>query len=152
MTEIRVHHADDVARRGVEALDHRGPEPELAAAMNHRQRKSRRQLVGERAGTVRRVVVDDDELAVDAVLTPHAGGRFHQLPQPIALVVGGDDDRTRPGRPRSHVGGDRQRARRRSSSSVSSGAPGTSTGSNASSAAPASGRTRRTSDHRVVTK
>ena len=53
------------ALRGGEAFDDGRAEAELAGAVQHRDPVARRELVGERAGAVRRVVVDDDELAVE---------------------------------------------------------------------------------------
>ena len=52
----------------------------------------RRQIVGQRAGAVRRAVVDDDQLAVDAVRGEHLEDRLDQLAEAGALVVGGHDD------------------------------------------------------------
>ena len=54
-----------------------------------------REVVGERAGAVGRVVVDDDQLAVDARGGVRARRRVDEIGQPIALVVGGNDDRER---------------------------------------------------------
>ena len=52
----------------------------------------RRQLVGQCAGAVRRAVVDDHQLAVDAVRGERREDRLDQLAEAGALVVGGDDD------------------------------------------------------------
>ena len=68
MAEVRVHDADDVRGRDAEARDDGGAEAELAGAVNDLHPPRPRQLVGDRAGAVRRVVVDDHELELDAVL------------------------------------------------------------------------------------
>ena len=45
--------------------------------------------VGDLAGSVRRIVVDDDQLAVDAGAVVRREYRAHQFGQPVAFVVGG---------------------------------------------------------------
>ena len=47
------------------------------------------ELVGHLAGAVGRVVVDDDQLAVDAGAVVRGEDRAHQFGQPVAFVVGG---------------------------------------------------------------
>ena len=92
MAEIGVDDPDDRRPRRLEPFDDRRPEPELAAAMNHLDPVPRRELVSQRPGAVRRIVVDDDELAVEASLRVRGKHGVDQVPEPIALVVGRDDD------------------------------------------------------------
>ena len=66
VAQIGIDYADDRRTRGGKAFDHRRAESQLAGAMQHRDSMPQRQLVGQRPGAVRRVVVDDDDLAVDA--------------------------------------------------------------------------------------
>ncbi len=92
MAEIGVDDADDRRPRRLESFDNRRAEPELAAAMNHLDPVPRRELVSERPGSVRRVVVDDHELAVEASLRVRGEYGLDEIREPIALVVGRDDD------------------------------------------------------------
>ena len=66
MAEVGIDHADDRRAGRCEALDHRGAETELAGAVHDGDAIASREVVGERAGAIGRVVVDDDQLAVDA--------------------------------------------------------------------------------------
>ena len=94
MTEVGVHHADDVRGRDAETGDDGRAEPELAGAVNDLHPPRARELVGDRAGAVRRVVVDDHELELDAVLA--AGVEERRRPVPPA-----DRARCRSARPSS---------------------------------------------------
>ena len=62
MTQVAIHHADDVRARDGEAVEHRGSEPQLSGAMDDPHAAVARPLVGDRAGAVGGVVVDDDDL------------------------------------------------------------------------------------------
>ncbi len=99
------------ARRRLESFDDRRPEPELAAAVNDLDAVPRREIVGQRAGPVRRVVVDDHELAVEAPLRVRRKHGLDEIREPIALVVGRDDDgqRWRRGDGQRMRGGQRMR-------------------------------------------
>ena len=61
--------------------------------MHHLDAVARRELVGQRAGAVGRSVVDDHQLAVDAVRREDREDRRDQLAETGALVVGGHDER-----------------------------------------------------------
>ncbi len=71
------------------------PSPSLPLRWMHLDAMPAREIVGERAGAVRRVVVDDDELAVEAPRRVRGKHRGDEIAETIALVVGGDDDRQR---------------------------------------------------------
>ena len=92
MAQVRVHDAEDLAARGREAVDDGGAEPQLARPVHDADAVPRRQIVGQRAGAVRRTVVDDHQLAVDAVRGEHLEDRLDQLTETGALVVGRHDD------------------------------------------------------------
>ena len=102
MTQVGVDDSDNRRPRRLEPLDDRRPEAELAAPVDDLDAVTSRKIVGQCAGAVRRVVVDDDELAVDA---PRAVRRKHggnEIPEPIALVVGRNDDGQRWGQGDGH--------------------------------------------------
>ena len=104
MTEVGVHHADDVRGGRAEAGDHGGPQTELAGAVKDLHPVRPGQLVGDLARAVRRVVVDHHELERD---TGAAGGieqPADEFGQPIAFVVGRNDDRQVGFRGRRHPG------------------------------------------------
>ena len=92
MAEIRIDDADDRCLGRGEALDNSGAQTELAGTMNHADAGALRELVGQPASPIRRVVVDDDQFGVES----GAGVRVEQggdeLLQPVTLVVGRDDD------------------------------------------------------------
>jgi hypothetical protein len=98
MAQIGVDHADDLRRRRGKTFDDGRTEPELAGAMYDGDREAERQPVGDVAGAIRRVVVDDDELTVDAARGVGGEDRPHELWKPFAFVVSGDDECKRRGR------------------------------------------------------
>ncbi len=63
--------------------------------MDHGDGKTARELVGELARAVGRVVVDDDELSVDAGGRVNVEDRAYELRQPVPLVVRRHDERER---------------------------------------------------------
>ena len=93
MTQIRIDDADNRRGRGSKSFDDGRAQPELAATVQHRNAVPGREFVSNRTGAIRRVVVDDDELAVE----PFSGIGGKDLPyevrKPIAFVVRRDDDR-----------------------------------------------------------
>ena len=93
MAQVRVHDAEDLAARGREPVDDRGAQPQLARAVHDADAVPRRQIVGQRAGAVRRAVVDDHKLAVDRVRGEDLEDRLDQLTEAGALVVRRHDDR-----------------------------------------------------------
>jgi hypothetical protein len=97
MAQVGVDHADDFGVAGLEALDDRGAEPELAGAVNDLDRIARREIVGDAARSVRRIVVDDDQVALDAARLIGVENGFHEIGQAVALVVGRRDERQRGG-------------------------------------------------------
>jgi hypothetical protein len=60
--------------------------------MHDRNPVTRGQLVGKRACSVRRVVVDDDELAVNALGVVSGKNFCNEISEAIAFVVRRDDD------------------------------------------------------------
>ena len=92
MAPIRVDHADNWRPSRIASLDDRRPEPELAAAVNHLDAMPRCQIVGQRPGPVRRIVVHDDELTVEAPPGERRKDGVDEIPEAIALVVSRDDD------------------------------------------------------------
>ena len=98
MAQVRIDDADDRRRRGVEALDHRGAEPQLAGAMYDAHWIFRGEIVRELSRSVRGVVVDDDELAVKTGSAVRREDRLRELGKPVTLVVGRRDQREREGR------------------------------------------------------
>jgi hypothetical protein len=91
MAEVRIHHADRVGQRRMEAGHHRGAETEFARPVYHLHASRLRELVGNLSGAIRRVVVHDDELEIEAGLGGGGEEGLGQLGQPVALVVGGHD-------------------------------------------------------------
>ena len=92
MTQVRIDHADDGRARGFEACDDRGPESEFAAPVNDLQLVLPGELISQRPCAVWRVVVHDNQLGIESgrpVRTKHCR---HEIGEPIALVVGGNDD------------------------------------------------------------
>jgi hypothetical protein len=63
--------------------------------MDHPDRKARREIVGDAARAVRRVVVDDDQIAVDAARLIRVEDGLDEIGKTIALVVGRSDQRQR---------------------------------------------------------
>jgi hypothetical protein len=107
MAHIRVDDSHDRRRRGREAGDDGGAEAELSRPMHYFDAVPPREFIGERAGAVGRVVVDDDELAGDVFCGIRREDRFDELAEAIAFVVSRDDDRkcSRGGGSLSHVMG-----------------------------------------------
>ena len=87
MAEVGVHGADDAGGCNLETGDNRRTRAELAARWMTRTRSSRVNL-GNGAGAVRRIVVDDDELQFESVLGAGLEECPRQLRDPAALVVG----------------------------------------------------------------
>src|SRR5205814_4374839 len=96
---------------------HRRAQAKLAGAMKHADGEARGEIVGQRPGSVRRVVIDDDELAVDAGGVIGIEDGAHEFWKPVALVVGGNDQRERDGR--HGAGGQRISTRQHYNSIVS---------------------------------
>ena len=92
MAQVRVDDADDRRSGRLESFDDRRPQSELAAAMNHLNPVLLREVVGNGAGAIRRVVIHDHQLAVEATLRVRLEHRPDQIPEAVALVVRGDDD------------------------------------------------------------
>ncbi len=107
VAQVGVDDADDGGFRRLEALDDGGAEPELAAAVNHLHSMAPRQFIGERAGAVRRIVVDDDQLGVEAGAPVGVENRGDEIAEAIAFVVSGNDNRKRSRLRR--IGGQRMR-------------------------------------------
>ena len=93
VTHVGVDDADDGGRRSREPFDDRGAKSELAGSMDHANPVPRRELVRERTGAVRRVVVDDDQLGIEPFGAVGGKDRRHQLRQSVTLVVRRNDDR-----------------------------------------------------------
>ena len=90
MAQVGVDDADDLRFGRGEAFDHGRPQTELAGPVDHADREAAEgELVRHLPGPVRRIVVDDDELAVDAGPVVRGEDRAHQFGQPVAFVVGG---------------------------------------------------------------
>ena len=93
MAQVGIDHADDRRRwprskPSTTAV----PSPSLPARCSDGDAIAVREFVRECAGSVGRVVVDDDQLAVDAVGWIRSENRVDQIREPVALVVGGHDD------------------------------------------------------------
>ena len=102
MAQIRVDDAEQRRRRDFEAGDNGRAESEFPGAMDDTQPPRPRQIIGERACAVGGVVIDDDELERDARAVARLEQPAHQLGQPVALVVGGNDHRDVGRRERCH--------------------------------------------------
>jgi hypothetical protein len=95
MTQIGVDHADDLGVARVEPLDDGGAQTELAGTMDDLDGIPRRQVVGDAARAVGRVVVHDDEIAVDAARLICVEHGLDEIGQAVALVVRRSDERQR---------------------------------------------------------
>ena len=94
MAEVGVHDADDVGAARRRTPTTAVPSPSLPARWMTCIAMRARQLVGDRAGAVRRVVVDDHELERRRRAGAHASNSaVDEFRQPIALVVGRHDHR-----------------------------------------------------------
>jgi hypothetical protein len=100
MTHIRVYHTDDRRMRSGGAFDHCGAETKFARAMNDPNPVRGRERFGDLARSVRRIVVDDDQLGVEAFAAIRIKDGVHQLRQSVALVVGRNDETERRGQRR----------------------------------------------------
>ena len=85
------HDADDLSGRHREPLDDRGAQPQLTRAMDDPHRVRTREIVGDRARAVRRVVVHDHELERQMRPLGRVEQGLDQLGQPISFVVGRHD-------------------------------------------------------------
>ena len=95
MAQVGVNDADHRRARDLEARDHRRAEPHLAGAMQDGDAILSGKIVGDAAGAVWRVVVDDHEVAVDPGGGVAGKQRVDQIWEAFPFVVGGHDDRER---------------------------------------------------------
>ena len=93
MAEVGVDDSDDGRAGGFESGNDGRAEPELPGPMDDGDAILSREVVRDPSGAVRRVVVDDDELAIDSPVRIASKDRVDQIRQPLALVVGGNDKR-----------------------------------------------------------
>ena len=93
VAEIRVHDANDVGDGEREAVQNSAPQPELARPMDHANASASRPLLGAVAGSIARVVVDDDHLDIHPVGVGDVKDPLEELVQAVALVVGRNDER-----------------------------------------------------------
>ncbi len=100
MAQVGVDDADHGGGRRGKAFDDGGAEAEFAGPMHHRDAMAPGQFVGERSRAVGRVVVHDDELAVQSFGAIRVEHLVHELTQPIALVIRGHDKRETGGKDR----------------------------------------------------
>lgn len=91
MAEVCVHHANDVGARRPGSFDDSRTQAQLPAAVNHLQPMMSGQVIGERPGAVRRVVVDNDHGQAHALGSCAPKEGFDELSKPVALVVGRND-------------------------------------------------------------
>jgi hypothetical protein len=75
--------------------------------MNDLNPVSRREFIGQSSCTVRRVVVDDDQLCLESRVGVRAEYSFNEIRETISLVVSGDDNGQRGGL--RGIGGQRMR-------------------------------------------
>ncbi len=92
MAQIGVDHADHGCARGGKALDDGGAEAEFAGPMQHRDAMAPCKFVGERSSAIGRVVVHDDELAIQVFGAIRAENLVDEVAQPLALVIRGHDE------------------------------------------------------------
>ena len=95
MAEVGVHDADDRRPRGQESSHHRGAKTEFPGPVHNLQLAAvvRQQAVHDRSSAVRRIVVNDHELAGKPLACEHGNDGSDELGDARALVVGRDDDR-----------------------------------------------------------
>ena len=91
MAEVGVHDAHDVGRRDAEAGDDRRAQSELAGAMDDVDPIRPGELVGDGAGAVGRIVVDDHQLEREAARRRGVEQGAREIRQPISFVVGRHD-------------------------------------------------------------
>jgi len=96
MREVGVH-LEDALGAHLEGTPEPGDvglaEALLRVAMEHRDvGEVTRELVGDLAGAVRRVVVDDERMQGDALAVRDLADTGHRVTDVLSLVVGGEDD------------------------------------------------------------
>jgi hypothetical protein len=94
--KVRIDRAerDGLRTRELPPVDDAGREAHLSGAVQAAHRiPLALEAIDDRARPVRRVVVDDDDLAVEAVLLEHIVERRDETLDAVGFLVGRDDDR-----------------------------------------------------------
>ena len=92
MTEVGVHHAQHTGRGNRKPRHDRGAESEFAGPMDHAKWVAPCEPIGHITCSVRRIVIDDDQLGCYGVAKEDALRVLDEGLEPVSLVIRRDDD------------------------------------------------------------
>lgn len=93
VAKVGVHDTDDVRGRDGEPGHHGGTETQFPGAVHHPHAPRGRELIRERTGAIRRVIVDNDQFEGKLRRVGGCKNGVHEFRQPGPFVVRGHDDR-----------------------------------------------------------